>query len=146
MRIYGFALFSDEQRKEEAISKPEMGDLFPSGKTGAERRAFDFEPFKGCANFPATKMGKEGKDEPPLAAALSLATPEMKYSKEEIYSSGFSSKSSSTRSGSSSESNFKAQQQQQQQQAGRKQRRCWSPELHRRFINALEHLGGPQGF
>lgn len=27
----------------------------------------------------------------------------------------------------------------------RKQRRCWSPELHRRFIHALEHLGGSQG-
>ncbi|KAL8140112.1 hypothetical protein V2J09_006133 [Rumex salicifolius] len=25
----------------------------------------------------------------------------------------------------------------------RKSRRCWSPELHRRFLNALEELGGP---
>uniref|UniRef100_A0A7N1A3J3 HTH myb-type domain-containing protein n=1 Tax=Kalanchoe fedtschenkoi TaxID=63787 RepID=A0A7N1A3J3_KALFE len=25
----------------------------------------------------------------------------------------------------------------------RKQRRCWSPELHRRFIHALQQLGGP---
>lgn len=31
---------------------------------------------------------------------------------------------------------------QQQQQAFRKQRRCWSPELHRRFIDALQQLGG----
>ncbi|XP_010527541.1 PREDICTED: myb family transcription factor EFM-like [Tarenaya hassleriana] len=29
-----------------------------------------------------------------------------------------------------------------QTQAQRKQRRCWSPELHRRFLNALQHLGG----
>ncbi|KAI6695270.1 hypothetical protein NL676_022980 [Syzygium grande] len=36
------------------------------------------------------------------------------------------------------------QQQQQQQQALRKQRRCWSPELHRRFVEALEQLGGAQ--
>lgn len=27
----------------------------------------------------------------------------------------------------------------------RKQRRCWSPELHRRFIHSLQHLGGPHG-
>ena len=27
----------------------------------------------------------------------------------------------------------------------RKQRRCWSPELHRKFIKALQHLGGPRG-
>ncbi|GAB4847020.1 hypothetical protein Ancab_026032 [Ancistrocladus abbreviatus] len=28
--------------------------------------------------------------------------------------------------------------------AARKQRRCWSPELHRRFLDALEKLGGSQ--
>ncbi|CAA7049804.1 unnamed protein product [Microthlaspi erraticum] len=27
----------------------------------------------------------------------------------------------------------------------RKQRRCWSQELHRRFLNALKQLGGPHG-
>ncbi|KAE8812813.1 Aspartic proteinase-like protein 1 [Hordeum vulgare] len=35
--------------------------------------------------------------------------------------------------------------QSQQQSAQRKARRCWSPELHRRFVAALQHLGGPQG-
>ncbi|KAJ8774680.1 hypothetical protein K2173_017126 [Erythroxylum novogranatense] len=29
-----------------------------------------------------------------------------------------------------------------QQQSQRKQRRCWSPELHRRFLQALQQLGG----
>jgi SHAQKYF class myb-like DNA-binding protein len=33
----------------------------------------------------------------------------------------------------------------QPQQTSRKQRRCWSPELHRRFVNALQKLGGTQG-
>ncbi|CAH2033926.1 unnamed protein product [Thlaspi arvense] len=28
-------------------------------------------------------------------------------------------------------------------QMHRKQRRCWSPELHRRFLHALQQLGGP---
>jgi len=28
---------------------------------------------------------------------------------------------------------------------GRKARRCWSPDLHRRFVNALQMLGGSQG-
>lgn len=28
------------------------------------------------------------------------------------------------------------------QPTSRKQRRCWSPELHRRFVNALQQLGG----
>jgi SHAQKYF class myb-like DNA-binding protein len=30
------------------------------------------------------------------------------------------------------------------QQTCRKQRRCWSPDLHRRFIDALQQLGGSQ--
>uniref|UniRef100_A0A7N0UCA4 HTH myb-type domain-containing protein n=1 Tax=Kalanchoe fedtschenkoi TaxID=63787 RepID=A0A7N0UCA4_KALFE len=34
--------------------------------------------------------------------------------------------------------------QQAQEQVGRKQRRCWSPELHRRFVDALQQLGGSE--
>ncbi|AAD49976.1 F24J5.9 [Arabidopsis thaliana] len=34
------------------------------------------------------------------------------------------------------------EQQQSQSHTHRKQRRCWSPELHRRFLNALQQLGG----
>lgn len=30
-------------------------------------------------------------------------------------------------------------------QCQRKQRRCWSPELHRRFLQALQQLGGSHG-
>jgi hypothetical protein len=37
------------------------------------------------------------------------------------------------------------QQQQQQQAVQRKARRCWSPELHRRFVATLQRLDGPQG-
>ncbi|CAI9777481.1 unnamed protein product [Fraxinus pennsylvanica] len=37
--------------------------------------------------------------------------------------------------------NFMAQQQHQLQ---KKQRRCWSPELHKRFVSALHQLGGAQ--
>ncbi|KAF5752921.1 hypothetical protein HS088_TW01G00839 [Tripterygium wilfordii] len=35
--------------------------------------------------------------------------------------------------------------QQDPQETRRKQRRCWSPELHRRFVDALQQLGGSQG-
>lgn len=34
---------------------------------------------------------------------------------------------------------------QQQQQTSRKQRRCWSQELQKLFVNALQQLGGPHG-
>lgn len=33
----------------------------------------------------------------------------------------------------------------QQQHATRKARRCWSPDLHRRFVSALHQIGGSQG-
>ncbi|XP_022853651.1 transcription factor HHO5-like isoform X2 [Olea europaea var. sylvestris] len=33
---------------------------------------------------------------------------------------------------------------QQQHEAPRKQRRCWSPELHKKFVDALHQLGGAQ--
>ncbi|KAL6526181.1 hypothetical protein OROMI_029821 [Orobanche minor] len=35
-------------------------------------------------------------------------------------------------------------QQPHQHQPQRKQRRCWSPELHRLFVDALDNLGGPE--
>ncbi|KAG4173226.1 hypothetical protein ERO13_A11G045800v2 [Gossypium hirsutum] len=37
-----------------------------------------------------------------------------------------------------------SQDQQKLQQNSRKQRRCWSPELHRLFVDALQQLGGSQ--
>ncbi|KAH7851647.1 hypothetical protein Vadar_014712 [Vaccinium darrowii] len=39
---------------------------------------------------------------------------------------------------------FKPHLQQQFKQQKKKHRRCWSPELHRRFVDALGLLGGPQ--
>ncbi|XP_052117567.1 transcription factor HHO5 [Arachis duranensis] len=53
-------------------------------------------------------------------------------------------KSSSSKSNSSSLFMNRVEIQAQQSQNPRKQRRCWSPELHRRFINALQQLGGAQ--
>ncbi|KAK4424177.1 Transcription factor NIG [Sesamum alatum] len=137
-------LDSNKKRKEEAVNRPAMDDLFPSSKNRATGRAF--APFKGCANFPVVSpMGKEGRDELPGPPSLSLRTPEIKNSKDEIYCSGLSSKSSSSRSGSSSATNGQSNSKTvHQQNTARKQRRCWSPELHRRFVNALQHLGGAQ--
>ncbi|KAL2231583.1 myb family transcription factor EFM [Sesamum indicum] len=135
-------LDSNKKRKEEVINRPAMDDLFPSSKNRARGRAF--APFKGCPNFPVVPMGKEGRDELPGAPSLSLRTPEINNSKDEIYCSGLSSKSSSSRSGSSSATNGQSSLKTVHQQTARKQRRCWSPELHRRFVNALQHLGGAQ--
>ena len=39
----------------------------------------------------------------------------------------------------------KKEEQKEGQQSQRKQRRNWSPELHKRFLNALQQLGGSHG-
>lgn len=120
----------------EEVIQPVMDDLFESGKNRA------FVPFKGSPNLPVMAVGKKDMDELPVPG-LSLCTPGIKDSREVINPIGSSfSRSSSSPASPNLQSNFKAAG---QQQSARKQRRCWSPELHRQFINALQHLGGPQG-
>ncbi|GFY90000.1 myb-like transcription factor family protein [Actinidia rufa] len=67
---------------------------------------------------------------------------------EKVSSNGLVSKTRGIRPVSSSTPNSKPNLQagppQPQYQNARKQRRCWSPELHRRFVSALQQLGGPQ--
>lgn len=108
-----------------------------------------FMPFKGYCSFPAMGTRKEDKEELPVSSGLSLITPGIKNQREELRPSGvLSSKISSSRPVSCSspnvESSLRTAPQPPQQQNSRKQRRCWSPELHRRFVNALQQLGGSQ--
>ncbi|KAG8473618.1 hypothetical protein CXB51_036002 [Gossypium anomalum] len=110
-----------------------------------------FMPFKANLGF---AVRKEEKQETPVHG-LTLSTPGIKNLKEESSSTG--SRSSCSRavpfSATNARSSFRSAPpvglsnhllQHQQQQTGRKQRRCWSPELHRRFVNALQQLGGSQ--
>lgn len=103
-------------------------------------------PFTTYSAMPVTTVASKGEKEDSING-LSLLTPGMKNLREGSGSSG--SRTSSSRAVSSS--NPSAQtiiptgQQQPSQQAARKQRRCWSPELHRRFVDALQQLGGSQG-
>ncbi|XP_042058174.1 transcription factor HHO2-like [Salvia splendens] len=69
-------------------------------------------------------------DELPPVPRLSLCTPGIKNSINPI------GRSSSPPANSNLQPSFK--------ETARKQRRCWSPDLHRQFVNALQHLGGPQ--
>ncbi|CAA0827618.1 Homeodomain-like superfamily protein [Striga hermonthica] len=100
-------------------------------------------PFAGCTNFPVMSKGKDDRHEFPIPN-LSLCTPELKSSIEGLNSIGFSPKSCSSRSGSPSSANVQSNLRTGDHQSARKQRRCWSPDLHRQFINALQQLGGAQ--
>ncbi|KAL3614178.1 hypothetical protein CASFOL_042252 [Castilleja foliolosa] len=124
-----------KRTEDEEMKQPSMDNIFSSIKN----RTVVSQPLKGCMSFPVKR--DELLSVPP---ALSLCTPELNPPSEMISSIGFSTNPpcSSSRSGSSSvtPSNFKTS----QHQNSRKQRRCWSPELHRQFINALQQLGGAQ--
>ncbi|XP_052194078.1 myb family transcription factor EFM-like [Diospyros lotus] len=123
-------------------------DPFQSAKKGNGLRAF--MPFKGCSVFPAMPGKKEeNKEEEFPIPGLSLLTPGIKNPRGEVScSSSIRPKTSANRGGSSSTPNahsgLRAGPQLPHQQTPRKQRRCWSPELHRRFVNALQQLGGSQ--
>ncbi|KAL2525227.1 HTH myb-type domain-containing protein [Abeliophyllum distichum] len=67
--------------------------------------------------------------------------PAIKNTTKDMESCGLNSISSCSGLGSSSAANGQSNLRNGQQ---RKQRRCWSRELHRRFVNALQQLGGAQ--
>lgn len=101
-----------------------------------------FVAFKPYSAFPVVR--KEEKKEFSVHG-LSLLTPGLKNPKEESVCGA--QRSNSGRAVSSSPSNAQSNLRtgSAQQQPARKQRRCWSPELHRRFVSALQQLGGSQG-
>ncbi|KAA0031277.1 hypothetical protein IC582_000033 [Cucumis melo] len=105
-----------------------------------------FVGFKPSSSaFPAlAAVKKEEKIESPICA-LSLVTPNLKTTREESVSCVLRSSGNRATSTSAADiqSNLRTALPPQQQPA-RKQRRCWSPELHRRFENALQQLGGSQ--
>lgn len=100
-----------------------------------------FEPFKGLCNLPHILPRKEEGKELSIPR-LSLQTPGIEKLNEDV---GFSSTSSGTRVLSSSINSAQIAVTPTQSQTARKQRRCWSPDLHRRFVDALQKLGGCQG-
>ncbi|XP_061341925.1 transcription factor HHO5-like [Gastrolobium bilobum] len=97
-----------------------------------------FIAFNGNSRVPET-VSKEVSQVP----SFSLMTPASEVSHNSNSKSGCGGNSSA-----SSLLNLELQDQPQPpphlHQNPRKQRRCWSPELHRRFVDALQQLGGAQ--
>ncbi|KAK9164374.1 hypothetical protein Syun_005276 [Stephania yunnanensis] len=108
-----------------------------------------FVPFKGIPGFPQTpKIVKDREhnrhnQHHQSSTGLALMSPEMKTMSSAGPSSYFiNSKSSKGVSSSVTTFNQLSMQNSSPQQPQRKQRRCWSPELHRLFVNSLQQLGG----
>ncbi|XP_022148673.1 transcription factor HHO6-like [Momordica charantia] len=138
-----------ETKRNEKGGGPVVTQVSCRNKNGL--RSQGHVPFKAYSVFPpGMAVGKEDKEEFPIHG-LSLCTPGIKNPTEESASSG-GSRSSGTRAVSSStltasanlRTGLQQHQHQHQHQSSRKQRRCWSPELHRRFVSALQQLGGSQ--
>ncbi|KAL6561531.1 transcription factor [Orobanche minor] len=84
--------------------------------------------------------GGKDMDELPVPD-LSMYTLESKNSRDGITNPiGFSPQSCSSGSGSPSATNFQSNLKNGHHQSARKQRRCWSPELHRWFITVFQHF------
>ncbi|KAJ8764296.1 hypothetical protein K2173_006036 [Erythroxylum novogranatense] len=94
-------------------------------------RSTGFLPFKAVPEFDGTGK-KEEKEVISQVTGLSPMAPVSKLGSCNWISTGNSNKQ------------MKIQATIHQHQGNKKQRRCWSPELHHRFIDALERLGGPQ--
>ncbi|KDP38239.1 hypothetical protein JCGZ_04882 [Jatropha curcas] len=122
-------------------------DTFQACKSRNAARAFmPFKTYTGLSRKEdSNKNHNQNSEELPIPG-LSLLTPGIKNLREESVSTG--SRTSCSRAVSSSapnpQLNLRNGLQPSQQQTARKQRRCWSPELHRRFVNALQQLGGSQ--
>ncbi|XP_057996894.1 transcription factor HRS1 isoform X2 [Hevea brasiliensis] len=117
-------------------------DTFQACKSRSAARTFmPFRTYSGLSR----KEDNNTSEELPVPG-LSLLTPGIKNLRAESGSTG--SRISCSRAVSCSapnpQSNLRNGPQPSQQQTARKQRRCWSPELHRRFVNALQQLGGSQ--
>lgn len=101
-----------------------------------------FMSFEAHPCFPTVMVRTEEKKEF-MIHGLSLLTPDIKAAREQL---GYSaSNTGSERVVGSSPTIIGSNMRTTSQQPAKKQRRCWSPELHRRFLNALQQLGGAQG-
>ncbi|KAF3781333.1 Two-component response regulator [Nymphaea thermarum] len=114
-------LWNESHVPADLTNKRMHGEFVPSEnsqKFSTSQSRMAFLPSKGASGFPEAPA-----EERDVSADLSLSTESKQTCK--------------TQSSSPDQSAIQSQTQ-------RKARRCWSPELHRRFVNSLQQLGGPQ--
>ncbi|KAL1831587.1 hypothetical protein ACET3Z_001238 [Daucus carota] len=119
-------------------------NLYKPYRSGIERRGF--VPFKGYPTFPM--LAKKEDLEESLIPRLSLLIPGINTPSKGLVSSVMCSKSSTSIAVSffspKAQSISTTSLEPLKQQTGRKRRRCWSQDLHIRFVTALQQLGGSQ--
>ncbi|KMT00562.1 hypothetical protein BVRB_9g218600 [Beta vulgaris subsp. vulgaris] len=137
---------SESQKGNDKRNQVIGGDIFDPCKIRAGSKGF--VPLVHH-NYPTTtttfpELRRKVDKEDVNASGLTLLVPGMiKHPEEESISRVYTPKLGGGRS-SNSASPASSGRPSNQQTSSRKQRRCWSPELHRRFVDALTQLGGPQ--
>ncbi|XP_058069299.1 transcription factor HHO2-like [Magnolia sinica] len=125
---------TDMKKKEKEHNQTIDKNLFPGCNYKSGGGAF--MPFKGLSGSLVSRRKAEEAAVP--APNLSLFSSEIKSPNVESGGGSLNSKSSGKDMVSPSATA------QSNSQPPRKARRCWSPELHRRFVSALQQLGGSQ--
>ncbi|GAV89055.1 Myb_DNA-binding domain-containing protein [Cephalotus follicularis] len=130
----------------EEHDRPVSENSIQMGSYGNSRGG-SFMSFKGeSGGFAWTEM-KESRDDVTQIPGLSLMSPvtELGSCNSSLKSNGSGRVGSgSTLFTEQNQIKLLTKSQQPLPQECKKQRRCWSPELHRRFVDALQHLGGSQ--
>ncbi|WOL15419.1 hypothetical protein Cni_G24200 [Canna indica] len=136
-----------DERNGELNRSEEKEDSYTESKSPSVDGVF--VPFKGLSTL--VMNSKEELKPITMLPDLSLLSPAMKSTScsvsaitEDNLRSGSASKAVGRAPQAMTGPHLSLQVQQQQQQPPRKTRRCWSPELHRRFVIALQQLGGAQ--
>ncbi|XP_039839993.1 transcription factor HHO2-like [Panicum virgatum] len=115
-----------------------------AGTNGAAAAAKPARKVSGAFMPPALASSPDDAAEKPAALPvpdLTLSSPAMDAA---CTAAPSATCSAVTDGGAAAQRLLRQRQHQQQQQQQRKGRRCWSPELHRRFVAALQRLGGAQ--
>ncbi|XP_040997619.1 transcription factor HHO2-like [Juglans microcarpa x Juglans regia] len=115
---------SDPQPKEDVPRKATVMEVKRNGGGGGAFQPFQREKSAAVSNASEGKAPSSLAPEPEPVAAVATT-----------------SSSAETATGGGGENDRREQK---EGQAQRKQRRNWSPELHRRFLHALQQLGGSQ--
>ncbi|CAL9098665.1 unnamed protein product [Musa textilis] len=144
--------YSITEERNAKVARREEESLFSESKS--RRPVGAFAPFKGVSPF--VMNSKEELKLRVMLPDFSLPSPAVKNASCPISaatedhslslsgSQGVGGAAASALAMAGTCLSLQVQQQQQQQQPPRKARRCWSPELHRRFVLALQQLGGAQ--
>ncbi|KAI4313962.1 hypothetical protein L6164_026905 [Bauhinia variegata] len=119
-----------DKKKSDWLRSVQLWNPDPPAKEDVPRKASVVEVNRNGGAFqPFHREESGGKPNAPAAKAATPSSPPVPAT-------------SSTAGAATGDDGGSNRREEKESQAHRKQRRCWSPELHKRFLHALQQLGG----